>query len=142
MPSRYDAGKNCRVGTMDEHQFYSEADKENGSYFRTLLGAWTKAGGSLKWGAGGVGLRGLVKGREIGFLFVAPTFRAKTNRIELACAQLNKQLGEPSCNRLVESLRNVAGEAVKGKSMISITSPGTLPAAKQKALTKVFTDLL
>ena len=53
MPSRYDASKNCRVGTMDERQFYSEADKENGSYFRTLLGAWTKAGGSLKWGAGG-----------------------------------------------------------------------------------------
>lgn len=142
MPSRYDASKNCRVGTMDERQFYREADKENGSYFRTLMGAWTKAGGSLKWGAGGVGLRGDVKGKEVGFLFVAPRFRAKTDRIELACAQLKKQLGEPSCNRLVESLRKVAGEAVKGQSMISITSPGTLPVSKQKALTKVFTDLL
>ena len=142
MPSRYDAGKNCRVGTMDEPQFYREADKQNGSYFRALLGAWTKAGGSLKWGAGGVGLRGELKGKEVGFLFVAPAFRAKTNRIELACAQLKKQLGEPSCNRLVESLRKAAGETVKGQSMISITSPGTLPASKQKALTKVFTNLL
>ncbi len=142
MPSRYDASKNCRVGTMDDHQFYSEAEKKNGAYFRTLLGAWTKAGGSLKWGAGGVGLRGAVKGKEIGFVFVAPAFRAKTDRIELACAQLKKQLGESSCNRLLESLRDVAGEAVKGTSMISITSPGTLLAAQQKALTKVFTDLL
>ena len=64
------------------------------------------------------------------------------DRIELACAQLKKQLGESVCNRLVESLRKVAGDQVKGQSMISITSPGTLPAAKQKALTKVFTDLL
>lgn len=142
MPSRYDASKNCRVGTMDERQFYSEADKQSGSYFRTLLGAWTKAGGSLKWGAGGVGLRGEVKGKDVSFCFVAPAFRGKTDRIELGCAQLKKQLGEPLCNRLVESLRKVAGDRVKGKSMISIMDPGTLPASKQKALTRVFADLL
>ena len=142
MPSHYDASKNCRVGTMDERQFYREADEENGSHFRTLLGAWTKAGGSLKWGAGGVGLRGEVKGKDVGFCFVAPVFRGKADRIELACAQLKKQLGEPRCNRLVESLRKVAGDRVKGQSMISITNPGTPPASKQKALTKIFTDLL
>ena len=142
MPSRYEASKNCRVGTMDEQQFYGEADKENGSYFRTLLGAWTKAGGSLKWGAGGVGLRGDAKGKQVGFLFVAPAFRGKVDRIELGCAQLKKQLGESQCSHLVESLRQVAGDRVKGLSMISITNPGTLPASKQKALTKVFTNLL
>ena len=142
MPSHYDANKNCRVGTMDESQFYKEADKENGAYFRTLLAAWKKSGGTLKWGAGGVGLRGEVKGKDVGFCFVAPAFRGKVDRIELGCAQLETQLGEPQCNRFVESLRRVAGDQVKGQSMISITNPGTLPPAKQKALTKVFTDLL
>ncbi len=142
MPSHYDASKNCRVGTMDESQFYKEADQENGAYFRTLLGAWKKAGGTLKWGAGGVGLRGEVQGKDVGFCFVAPAFRGKADRIELGCAQLKKQLGEAQCNRLVESLRRVAGDQVKGQSMISITNPGTLPAARQKALTKVFADLL
>lgn len=142
MPSRYDASKNCRVGTMDERQFYSETDRKNGSYFRTLLGAWKKAGGTLKWGAGGVGLRGEVKGKEVGFCFVAPAFRGKADRLELACAQLKTQLGEPQCNRLVESLRKVADDRVKGQSMISITNPGTLSATKQEALTKVFTNLL
>lgn len=129
MPSHYDAKKNCRVGTMYEQQFYKEADTENGAYFRTLLGAWKKAGGTFKWGAGGVGLRGDVKGKEVGFCFVAPAFRGKKDRIELACAQLKKQLGEARCDRMVESLRKVAGEQVKGQSMISITNPGTLSAA-------------
>ncbi len=61
MPSHYDASKNCRVGTMDEQQFYREADKENGACFRALLGAWSKAGGTLElkslivdWGALGM----------------------------------------------------------------------------------------
>lgn len=142
MPSRYDASKNCRVGTMDERQFFKEADRQDGAYFRTLLGTWQKAGGTLKWGAGGVGLRGEVKGKDVGFCFVAPAFRGKADRIELGCSQLKKQLGEPQCNRLVESLRKVAGDRVKGQSMISITNPGTLPAFKQEALTKLFTDLL
>ena len=142
MPSHYDATKNCRVGTMDERQFFKEADQENGAYFRTLLGAWKKSGGTLKWGAGGVGLRGEVKDKAVGFCFVAPAFRGKADRIELGCAPLKKQLGESQCNRLVETLRKVAGDRVKGQSMISITNPGTLPAPKRKALTKTFTDLL
>ena len=142
MPSHYDAKKSCRVGTMDERQFYKETDQKNGTYFRTLLGAWKKNGGTLKWGAGGVGLKGEVKGKGVGFCFVAPTFRGKGDRIELGCAQLKKQLGEAQCHRLVESLRRVAGDQVKGQSMISIMNPGMLPTAKQKALTKVFADLL
>ena len=108
MPSHYDAEKNCRVGTMDEQQFYKEADQENGAYFRTLLGAWKNAGGTFKWGAGGVGLRGDVQGKEVGFCFAAPAFRGKKDRIELACAQLKKQLGEARCDHMVESLRKVA----------------------------------
>lgn len=39
MPSRYDASKNCCVGTMDKQQFYGEADQENGTYFRAMVGA-------------------------------------------------------------------------------------------------------
>ena len=142
MASHYDVKKNCRVGTMDERQFYREADQKNGAYFQTLLEAWKKAGGTLKWGAGGAGLRGDLKGTNVGFCFVAPAFRGKADRVELGCAQLKKQLGESQCSHLVESLRHVAGDRVKGQSMISITSPGTLPAPKRKALTKVFIDLL
>ncbi len=142
MPSRYDADKNCRVGTMDERQFYKEADRQNGAYFRTLLASWQQAGGTLKWGAGGVGLRGDVRGKDVGFCFVAPAFKGKADRIELGCAQLKKQLGEARCRRLVESLRRVAGDRVKGQSMISITNPGTLSVCNKEALMKVFTDLL
>ncbi len=142
MPSHYDQSKNCRVGTMDVAQVYAEAGAESGTYFKALLAAWGKAGGTLKWGAGGVGLRGDVKGKEVGFCFVAPTFRSKTDRIELGCSQLKKQLGEARCSTLVDSLRASAGDQCKGQSMISIMSPGVLPAAKQKALTKAFTDLL
>lgn len=142
MPSHYDVAKNCRVGTMDENQFYKETGGENAPYFRTLLAAWKKGGGTLKWGAGGVGLRTTVKGKELGICFVAPTFRTKADRIELGCAALKKQLGESRCVELVKSLRAVAGDRVKGNSMISITDPGTLPAPKKKALVKVFTDLL
>lgn len=88
------------------------------------------------------GLRGEVKGKDLGFCFVAPAFRGKSDRIELGCAQLKKQLGEARCARLVESLRQAAGDRVKGQSMISITNPGVLPASKRKALMKVFIDLL
>ena len=44
--------------------------------------------------------------------------------------------------RLVESLRKASGDHVKGRSMISITNPDGLPAAKQEVLTRHFTDLL
>ena len=142
MPSYYDASKNCRVGMMDEAQFYSEAGAESRAYFKALLAAWGKAGGTLKWGAGGVGLRGEVKGKEFGFCFVAPAFRSKTDRIELGCSQLEKQIGEPRCRTLVDSLRDAAGDQCKGQSMISIMDPGSLPVAKRKSLTKAFTDLL
>ena len=60
----------------------------------------------MKWGAGGVGLRGEVKRKEVGFCFVALAFEGKADRIELACAQLKKQLGEKACDRLVESRLN------------------------------------
>ncbi len=142
MPSHYDAGKNCRVGTMDERQFYKEADKENGACFRTMLATWKKSGGTLKWGAGGVGLRGEIEGKDVGICFLAPTFKAKADRIELSCAQLKKQLGASRCQELVDSLRMVAGDRVKGQSMISILNPGALPTPKRNALLKVFTELL
>lgn len=93
MGSHYDPAKKCRVGTMDEKQFYAESDASNGAYFRDLLEAWIKAGGSLKWGAGGVGLRGAVGDREVGICFLAPAFGTKKDRIELTCALLRKQLG-------------------------------------------------
>lgn len=48
MTSRYDSKKKCRVGTMDEKQFYAESDRKNGAYFRDLLKAWQKAGGTLR----------------------------------------------------------------------------------------------
>jgi hypothetical protein len=142
MPSHYDHSKNCRAGTMDEAQFYDEAGAGSAAYFKSLLAKWGKAGGTLKWGAGGVGLRGEVKSKEVGFCFVAPAFGSKTDRIELGCSQLKKQIGEARCSTLVNSLRDAAGDQCKGQSMISITSPGSLPAAKLKALTKALTDLL
>ena len=48
MTSRYDSKKKCRVGTMDEKQFYAESDRKNGAYFCDLLKAWQKAGGTLR----------------------------------------------------------------------------------------------
>lgn len=81
-----------------------------------------------------------MKGKEVGFCFVAPAFRGKADRIELGCAQLKKQLGQAQCNRLVESRRRVAGDQMKGHSMVSIISPGTLPTAQQKTLTKALAD--
>ncbi len=142
MASHYDDKKKCRVGTMDEEQFYAECDKANGAYFRTLLAAWIKAGGGLKWGAGGVGLRGSVDGKEVGICFVAPTYAAKKDRIELGCTALSKQIGESRCRALQQSLRETAGENVLGQSMISIVRPGELPAVKQKALTRLFCGLI
>lgn len=142
MASHYDKAKKCRVGTMDEEQFYSECDAVNGAYFRKLLTTWTRSGGTLKWGAGGVGLRGNIDGKEVGLCFVAPAFGEKKDRIELGCAALTKQIGESKCENLKKSLRKAAGEAVAGTSMISIIQPGSLPKVGQDAVTKAFLGLL
>lgn len=142
MPSYYDEKKKCRTGTMDEDQFYSECESSNAAYFRSLITAWTKAGGSLKWGAGGVGLRGPIKGTVTGICFLAPQFAGKKDRIELACTALAKQIGKDSMSKLDASLRDAAGEQVLGNTMISVILPGQLPAARQKALSKAFLDLL
>ncbi len=141
MTSRYDPKQNCRVGTMDESQFYAEASTENSDWFRSLIEAWQKAGGTLKWGAGGVGLRATVRGKETGICFLAPAFKGKKDRMELACTALAKQLGAKRCQALQNSLREVAGDQVLGKSMLSVVQPGTLPMAKQKKLTKVLRDI-
>jgi hypothetical protein len=142
MASYYDEKKKCRVGTMDEDQFYAECSKSNAAYFRGLMSAWAKAGGTLKWGAGGVGLRGAIDGKEAGVCFLAPQFAGKKDRIELACTTLVKQIGPGRSKKLEESLRSAAGDQALGNTMISIIEPGTLPAAKQKALSKAFVDLL
>lgn len=142
MPSHYDDAKKCRVGTMDEDQFYTECDKVNGSYFRGLLTAWTKGRGALKWGAGGVGLRAIIDGKETGVCFLAPAFGGKKDRIELACTALAKQIGEAKCEKLKKALRAAAGESALGATMISIVQPGLLPPKQQAVLTKAFIGLL
>ena len=142
MPSCYDSRKKCRVGTMDEAQFYAECDKSNGAYFRSLIDVWTKAAGGLKWGAGGVGLRGLIGTKEIGVCFLAPQFAGKQDRIELACTTLAKQIGDARCKKLQDAICAAAGDHVTGKTMVSIIQPGTLSAAAQKALTKAFVSLI
>ncbi len=141
MASRFDAKKQCRVGTMDEEQFYAESDHKTGTYFRDLLKAWEKVGGMLRWGAGGVGLRAVVDGREIGVCFLAPAFGKKKDRIELTCASLRNQLSEARCDELVAALRKAAGDQVAGTSMISIIRPGDLSVVGKKALTRAFTAL-
>jgi len=141
MPSHYDAKKNCRVGTMDEEQFFSECDPKSGAFFRDLLQAWSSAGRQLRWGAGGVGLRAIIDGREIGICFLTPAFRGKKDRIELTCASLRKQFGDTRCENLVAALRKAAGDRVAGTSMISIIQPGDLPATAQKALSRALTAL-
>jgi hypothetical protein len=142
MASHYDPEKKCRVGTMDESQFYTECQAKNGEYFRNLIQSWTKAGGVLKWGAGGVSMRGAVDGKEVSVCFLAPQFAGKQDRIELTCATLKKQIGTTRSDELENDLRSAAGEQALGKTMISIVQPGTLPGTKQKALTKAFLDLL
>ena len=134
MPSYYDPKKKCRVGAMDEDQFYAECDKENGAFFRDLLAAWLKAGGELKWGAGGVGLRGAVGGMEtgakvVGVCFLAPQFAAKQDRIELACTMLANQIGAKRCEKFLTDLRSVAADRVSGKTMVCLIQPGKMPAA-------------
>jgi hypothetical protein len=127
---------------MDEAQFDAESDEANRGFFRSLIDSWTSAGGSLKWGAGGVGLRGIIDGKEVGVCFLAPKFAGKQDRIELACTALAKQIGPTRMKEFEAALRSAAGELVLGKTMISVVQPGTLPAAKRKELSKAFVDLL
>ena len=139
MPSYYDEKAKCRVGEMDEDQFFAECDQGSGPFFKSLMAAWTKAGGNLKWGAGGVGLRTLIggKGKDakvVGVCFLAPQFAGKHDRIELACTRLAKQIGESAMKSLQAGLREAAGENVKGTTMVSVVHPGQLPAKSQKAL--------
>ncbi len=142
MPSYYDEKAKCRVGTMDDKQFFTECVPGNISFFRDTITAWCKAGGTLKWGAGGVSLRGAVDGKDIGICFLAPQFAGKKDRIELGCSALTKQIGKDRMSSLEASLRQAAGEQVLGKTMISIVEPGILPAARQKALRQAFVKLL
>jgi hypothetical protein len=142
MASHYDEKAKCRVGTMDEDQFNTECEPTNVSFFSEMIAAWRKAGGTLKWGAGGVSLRGAVDSKDISICFLAPQFAGKKDRIELGCASLTKQIGKDRLSSLEESLRQAAGEQVLGKTMISIVEPGVLPAAKQKALRQAFVKLL
>jgi hypothetical protein len=137
MPSSYDENAKCRVGEMDEEQFYSECDKDNGQFFKSLISTWTKAGGSLKWGAGGVGLRIAIPGaggKEVGVCFLAPKYAGKQDRIELSCATLTKQLGDAAVKKLHEGLRKAAEDNFKGTTMVSLVCPGQLSSKSQKAV--------
>lgn len=142
MASHFDPAKKCRVGTMDEDQFYSEAGKTNGAYFRALIGAWEKKDGKLKWGAGGVGLRAPIEGKEIGICFLAPAYGNKKDRIELSLTALAKQIGAPRCEALKSALEKAAGDSMKGATMVSILEPGELPPAGQKSLTSALGKML
>ena len=104
--------------------------------------ASAKAGGELKWGAGGVGLRGELNGKLTGVCFLAPQFAGKKDRIELACTTLAKQIGKVPAKTLEDAIRAAAGDLAMGKTMISVVQPGSLSAPRQRALTKAFTDLL
>ena len=37
MPSYYDEKAKCRVGVMDEEQFYAESSKDSGLFFKALI---------------------------------------------------------------------------------------------------------
>ena len=124
MASHYDPKKKCRVGTMDEDQFYSEANGENAKYFKALVAHWRKKGGNLKWGAGGVGLRCNVGDREIGICFLAPAYAGKKDRIELSFTTLTKQIGDSRSLEMKSALQDAAGDCFKGTSMVSIVEPG------------------
>ena len=141
MASHYDAAAKCRVGTMDEKQFYAEASKANGAYFKSLLKSWQENGGSVKWGAGGAGLRQAIGGKEVGICFLAPAFAGKKDRIELSLTILAKQIGAPRCEAFKAALRSAAGEQMKGATMVCIVEPGNLAPAAQKALNAALRDL-
>lgn len=141
MASHYDPAKKCRVGTMDEKQFYAEASEVNGAYFKSLISDWRKKGGDLQWGAGGLGLRLPIGGKQVGICFLAPAYAGKKDRIELSLTTLGKQIGSARCEVLKSALQKAAGEHLKGASMVSIVDPGELPASGRKALTAAFDAL-
>ncbi|MEW6743805.1 MAG: hypothetical protein AB1486_13705 [Planctomycetota bacterium] len=141
MASHYDPAKKCRVGTMDEKQFRAEASEANRAHFESLISVWQKKGGSLKWGAGGVGLRLLIEGKQVGICFLAPAYAGKKDRIELSLTTLAKQVGAARCEALKEALHKAAGDRLKGTSMVSILEPGELSPAGRKALTAAFEAL-
>ena len=142
MTSHYDSAKKCRIGTMDEIQFYSEAGKASGAYFRNLISAWEKKGGTLNWGAGGVGLRSAIGSKEVGICFLAPAYGGKKDRIELSLTALAKQISTSRCEALKAALQKAAGDHLKGASMVSILEPGELSPAGQKSLTSALGKLL
>lgn len=141
MPSHYDEAKKCRTGTMDEKQFYAESDASSGAYWKSLLAAWQKQGGTLNWGAGGVGLRKPIAGKEVGVCFLAPAYAGKKDRIEFSLTVLGKVIGAPRCEALKVALQKAAGEQMTGASMVCIVEPGKLPAAGQKAVTAALLGL-
>jgi len=140
--SHYDPEKKCRVGLMDEKQFFSEANEVNGIYFKALLEAWRNKGGSPQWGAGGLGLRSRIDGKEVGICFLAPAYAGKKDRIELSFTNLAKQMGPARCETLKLALQAAAGDQFKGTSMMSILDPGELPPANRTALTTDLCSLL
>lgn len=142
MASHYDPEKKCRVGLMDEKQFFSEANEVNGIYFKALLEAWRNKGGSQQWGAGGLGLRSRIEGKEVGICFLAPAYAGKKDRIELSFTNLAKQVGPARCETLKLALQAAAGDQFKGTSMVSILDPGELPPARCTALTTALCSLL
>lgn len=137
MPSVYDERAKCRVGEMDEAQFFAESDPDNGAFFAVLMKAWTEAGGRIRWGAGGAGLRATGSGpggKEVGVCFLAPKYAGKQDRVELSCTPLKKQIGEDAVDALHAGLRSAAGTSVKGTTMVSVVCPGRLPAKAQRAV--------
>lgn len=142
MASHYDKSKNCRVGTMDLDQFYDESGSDSAAYFETLLAAWSKAGGTEKWGAGGVGLRCSLGSKDIGVCFLAPAFGTKKDRIELSLKGLAKQMGAPACTRLKQSLSDAAGDSFKGATMVSVVEPGALKAKARRAITTALVSIV
>jgi hypothetical protein len=142
MASHYDPEKRCRVGLMDEGQFTAESNPANGAFFKELIAAWRQGGGGQQWGAGGLGLRTRVAGKEVGVCFLAPAFAGKKDRIELSFTNLGKQIDPARCEALGTALRNAAGDRFKGTSMVSILDPGELMPQARQALIAAFTALL
>jgi hypothetical protein len=142
VPSYYDPEKKCRAGVMDEAQFHAECGPESGPFFRGLLGRWAAEGGAFRWGAGGVGLRGVVAGKEVAVCFFAPRYGGKQDRIEFSCSALVKLLGQGRNDELMAAVRSAAGGSALGKTMVSVVRPGSLTEERQAALAEALLALL